>query len=81
MTFSSVRTRSQTYEDMSTDSETTAAGEQWLVAGVSPVTTRERLQVRMETLLKPRCRQKPLNVGLWDEDARNQMELFGPGGS
>jgi hypothetical protein len=30
----------------------------------------------MEAPLEPRCRQKPLNVGLWDEDARNQLDLF-----
>jgi hypothetical protein len=57
-------------------SEMTPIGEQTLIAGVRPISSRDRLQRRMEAPLEPRCRQKPLNVGLWDEDARNQLELF-----
>jgi hypothetical protein len=57
-------------------SEMTPLGEQILIAGVRPITLRDRLQQRLHTPLQPRCRQKPLNVGLWDEDARNQLELF-----
>ncbi len=59
------------------DSELTPIGEQALIAGVRPVTDRDRLQLRLQAPLRPRCRQKPLNVGLWDEDARHQLELFG----
>jgi hypothetical protein len=62
-------------------SEMTPIGEQTLIAGVRPITRRDRLQIRMEAPLEPRCRQKPLNIGLWDEDARNQLELFPPPGS
>jgi hypothetical protein len=62
-------------------SEMTPIGEQTLIAGVRPITSRDRLQMRLEAPLEPRCRQKPLNVGLWDEDARNQLELFPPAGS
>lgn len=58
------------------DSETTLIGEQTLIAGVRPITQRDRLQLLLEAPLVPRCRQKALNVGLWDEDARNQLELF-----
>jgi hypothetical protein len=58
------------------DTEMTPIGEQALVAGVRPITVRDRLQVRTAAPLEPRCRQKPLNVGLWDEDARNQLALF-----
>ena len=54
----------------------TEAGEQLLVPGISPITLRDRLQTRLDAPLTPPCRQKPLNVGLWDEDARNQLELF-----
>jgi hypothetical protein len=54
----------------------TSIGEQTLLAGVRPITCRDRLQARMEAPLEPRCRQKPLAIGLWDEDARNQLELF-----
>jgi hypothetical protein len=57
-------------------SEMTPVGEQTLIAGVKPITARDRLQLRMEAPLLPRCRQKPLNLGLWDEDARNQLDLF-----
>ena len=56
--------------------EMTPIGEQALVPGVKPITQRDRLQFRMQTPLQPRCKQKPLNVGLWDEDARNQLDLF-----
>ena len=30
----------------------------------------------MAAPLTPRVPQKPLNVGLFDEDARNQLDLF-----
>jgi hypothetical protein len=61
---------------MKPETEMTPLGEQVLIVGVRPITERDRLQSRMEAPLEPRCRQKPLNVGLWDEDARNQLELF-----
>ena len=63
---------------MKPDTETTPIGEQTLITGVKPITARDRLQLRLEAPLQPRCKQKPLNVGLWDEDARNQLELFTP---
>ena len=61
---------------MKPDTEMTPLGEQVLIPGVRPVALRDRLQARMEAPLEPRCRQKPLTIGLWDEDARNQLELF-----
>jgi hypothetical protein len=61
---------------MTLDTELTPIGEQTLVAGVRPITERNRLQIRLEAPLQPHCRQKALNVGLWDEDARNQLEMF-----
>jgi hypothetical protein len=57
-------------------SEPTPEGEQILVPGVTPVGLRERLALRLEAPLVPRKPQKPLNVGLFDEDARNQLSLF-----
>src|SRR5215472_278030 len=36
-------------------------------AGARPITSRDRLQSRLHAPLEPRCRQKPLNIGLWDE--------------
>jgi hypothetical protein len=61
-------------------SEPTEAGEQCLVPGVRPIPLRERLERMMEGPLAPVRAQKPLNIGLFDEDALNQLEMFGPGG-
>ena len=66
----------QTTTSTPTPVDHTEAGEQLLVPGVNPITLRDRLQIRLEAPLTPPCRQKPLNVGLWDEDARNQLDLF-----
>jgi hypothetical protein len=57
-------------------SEPTPEGEQILVPGVAPIGLRERLALRIEAPLVPRKPQKPLNIGLFDEDARNQLSLF-----
>ena len=56
--------------------EATAQGEQVLVPGVAPVTLRARLERLLEAPLRPSKPQKPLNIGLFDEDARNQLNLF-----
>lgn len=56
--------------------ETTEQGEQVLVPGVTPVTLRERLERLLGAPLRSSKRQKPLNIGLFDEDARNQLDLF-----
>lgn len=58
------------------DSETTPEGEQCLVPGVAPIRDRDRLAAFMAAPLRPRKAQKPLNIGLFDEDARNQLSLF-----
>lgn len=60
--------------------ETTPVGEQTLVPGVRPVAMRERLEARMAAPLMPLKAQKPLDLGLFDIAARNQLDLFGPGG-
>lgn len=57
-------------------SEPTPEGEQTLVPGIRPIGTRARIETRMAAPLRPRVPQKPLNVGLFDEDARNQLDLF-----
>jgi hypothetical protein len=56
--------------------EPTPQGEQMLVCGVEPITARDRLSLRWAAPLAPRVPQKPLNIGLFDEDARNQLSLF-----
>ena len=58
------------------ESEVTDQGEQTLVPGVRPVTLRERLAFLAAVPLKPRKPQKALNIGLFDEDARTQLDLF-----
>ncbi|HVM79669.1 MAG TPA: hypothetical protein VMU06_11650 [Stellaceae bacterium] len=57
-------------------SEPTLAGEQTLIPGVKPVSMRERLEARMAAPLLPRKPQKPLDIGLFDGHARNQLSLF-----
>lgn len=56
--------------------EPTPEGEQILIPGVRPVSLRERLALRMAAPLEARKPQKPLNIGLFDEDAHNQLDLF-----
>lgn len=57
-------------------SETTPVGEQTLVYGISPITTRERIAMRACAPLEPKRAQRPANHGLFDLGARNQIEMF-----
>ncbi|MBN9235741.1 hypothetical protein QV13_07040 [Mesorhizobium hungaricum] len=57
-------------------SEPTPEGEQMLVPGVRPVTTRDRLGLRLAAPMHPRAAQKPLDIGLFDAAKRNQLDLF-----
>ena len=41
-----------------------------------PVSLRDRLALRLAAPMAPRVPQKPLDIGLFDEDARNQLSLF-----
>ena len=61
-------------------SEPTPIGEQRLVPGVVPITMRDRLQARMAAPFLPTRLQKPLDLGLFDMAARNQLDLFGISG-
>lgn len=61
--------------------EATEQGEQALVSGVAPITARDRLQLLADAPLAPRKAQKPINIGLFDEDARNQLDMFDGGTS
>ncbi len=56
--------------------EMTEQGEQTLVPGVTPVTLRQRLALLFAAPLASRKPQRPMNIGLFDEDARNQLDLF-----
>ena len=57
-------------------SEATDQGEQVLVPGVAPLTLRQRLAAVFTAPLTSSKPQRPMNVGLFDEDARNQLDLF-----
>ena len=58
------------------DAEVTAIGVQTLVAGVAPITPRERLALRADAPLQPKKPQRPADHGLFDTNARNQIEMF-----
>lgn len=60
--------------------ETTPEGEQIFAAGVKPITLRNGLAVRAAQPMAPRhnpnAAQKPCDVGLFDEVARNQLDML-----
>lgn len=58
------------------ESELTSIGEQMLVPGVSTVSVRERLQALAAVPPVSLKLQKPCDLGLFDEMARNQLDLF-----
>ena len=60
----------------SLESEWSASGEQTLVPGVRPISLRERLEFKASARLAPKTQQKALNIALFDEDARDQLNLF-----
>ncbi|MBQ0750377.1 MAG: hypothetical protein KBT70_09265 [Roseovarius sp.] len=57
-------------------SEQTAIGEQVLVPGVQPITPAERLAMLVNAPMQPRRPQRPADEGLFDTNARNQLEMF-----
>jgi hypothetical protein len=60
--------------------EPTAVGEQTLVPGIAPISLRERLALRAAAPLEPKKPQRPPDIGLFDLAARDQLDLFEPGG-
>jgi len=58
------------------ETEPTPIGEQSLIPGVRPVSTVARLKALAAQPLVSMKVQKPCNLGLFDEDARNQPDLF-----
>ena len=56
--------------------EVTPIGIQTLVAGVAPITPAQRLALRADAPLSPKKPQRPLDLGLFDTAARNQIEMF-----
>ena len=57
--------------------EATAIGPQSLVTGVAPITPRDRLAWRANAPMCPKKPQRPADHGLFDANARNQIEMFG----
>ena len=57
-------------------SEQTQIGEQVLVPGVQPITPAERLAMLANAPMQPRRPQRPADHGLFDTNARNQIEMF-----
>ena len=58
------------------ETEPTPEGAQMLIGGVRPVTVRDRLALRAAAPMKPAKPQQPCDLGLFDESARNQLDLL-----
>lgn len=58
------------------EAEPTQAGVQTLVSGVAPITAVERLAIRANAPLGPKKPQRAIDHGLFDTNARNQIEMF-----
>tara|TARA_R110002110_G_C13041633_1_gene679902 strand:+ start:351 stop:614 length:264 start_codon:yes stop_codon:yes gene_type:complete len=60
--------------------ETTPEGEQIVAPGVSPITLADRLAVRAAQPIAPKrnpyAPQKPCDLGLFDDAARNQLDML-----
>jgi hypothetical protein len=58
------------------ETEATPLGNQTLVPGVAPITPRDRLAIRANAPLEPKKPQRLADHGLFDTNARNQIEMF-----
>jgi hypothetical protein len=58
------------------DAEVTPIGIPTLVSGVAPITPAVRLAMLANAPLCPRNAQRPANHGLFDTNARSQIEMF-----
>ena len=58
------------------ETEATNQGEQKLIHGVHPVSMKARLSVLAAHPLAPSKSQRPCNIGLFDDVARNQLDMF-----
>ncbi|PHR19455.1 MAG: hypothetical protein COA41_07180 [Sphingopyxis sp.] len=57
-------------------SEQTEIGEQTLIPEVQPITTADRLAMLANAPMLPTKRQRDADQGLFDTNARNQIEMF-----
>ena len=58
------------------ETEATPIGNQTLVPGVAPITPRDRLAIRANAPMEPKKPQRPIDHGLFDTNARLQIEMF-----
>lgn len=58
------------------EAEVTPIGVQTLVSGVAPITPAERLAMLASAPMLPKRPQRPADHGLFDMNARNQIEMF-----
>jgi hypothetical protein len=58
------------------DAEPTQAGVQTLVSGVAPISPAARLAMRANAPLLPKKPQRAVDHGLFDTNARLQIEMF-----
>jgi hypothetical protein len=58
------------------EAEVTPTGVQTLVSGVAAITTADRLAIRANAPLEPKKPQRAIDHGLFDANARNQIEMF-----
>jgi hypothetical protein len=70
------RPATQQAHDIALETEITPTGVQTLVTGVAPITPRERLAMRADAPLTPKKPQRHADHGLFDVNARNQIEMF-----
>ena len=58
------------------DVERTPEGLQLMLGGVKPPTMKDKLDLLVAQPMQPRKHQKPCDIGLFDAESRNQLELF-----
>jgi hypothetical protein len=58
------------------EAEATPIGMQTLVTGVAPITPAVRLAMLASAPMQARKPQRPADHGLFDTNARNQIEMF-----
>jgi hypothetical protein len=59
-----------------TDVENTPEGLQLMMASVKPPTMKDKLDWLIARPMQPRKQQKPCDIGLFDTERGNQLELF-----
>ena len=58
------------------DVENTPEGLQLMLGGVKPQSMKDKLDWLIAQPMQPRKQQKPCDIGLFDTERRNQLELF-----